>query len=198
MVNPGMRSMDMQVTLLLREAKPGNQEAIDRLLPLVYDELRKLAHRQHIHFSNMQTLNTTALVHEAYLKLVGQGKSDWESRNQFFYIAARAMRQILLDYARAKKSQKRGGDLVRLDLDDTMLLTDDEADEILALDAALAQLNDLNARQAQIVECRFFAGMTIEETAAVMGLSVPTVNRDWRVARAWLYKQLRQDIPGVE
>ena len=183
------------VTRLLRAVRDGEPEAVDALLPLVYDELRVLAHRQRLRWSGMETLNTTALVHEAYLKLVNQGDADWKSRAHFYHIAARAMRYILLDYARARKAAKRGGDRQRVPFDDALLPTEEAADEILALDAALTRLETLNPRGSRIVECRFFVGMTIEETAAVLDLSPATVKRSWTTARNWLYKAVRQDLP---
>ncbi|MEM6785257.1 MAG: ECF-type sigma factor [Bacteroidota bacterium] len=185
-----------EVTRLLHAAQAGDPLALERLFPLVYDELRALAHRQRGGWSGQRTLNTTALVHEAYIRLQdGAQGSGFESRAHFLGVAAKAMRHILVDYARRQGAQKRGGDQHRVDLDapglsianpDGPALTD-----LLALDAALDRLAEQDARAAQIVECRFFADMTIEETAAAVGVSTPTVKRSWRMAQAWLYREMQ-------
>lgn len=182
------------ITRLLQDVSGNKRGAMDELLPLVYDELRALAHRQHLRFSDLKTLNTTAILHEAYLKLVDHDQIDWKGRSHFFCVAARAMRQILLDYVRARNSQKRGGGQVHLSLEEDLLISDEEGDELMALDEALKILEKLNPRQSQIVECRFFGGMTIDETASVLDVSSATVKRDWNVAQAWLYRELRRDI----
>ncbi|MEM8559810.1 MAG: sigma-70 family RNA polymerase sigma factor [Bacteroidota bacterium] len=188
-----------EVTRLLHAAQAGDDTALERLFPLVYDELRALARRQRGGWRGQQTLNTTALVHEAYLRLQ-EGASTaegggFENRAHFLGVAAKAMRHILVDYARRQQAQKRGGDQHRVDLDapglsianpDGPALTD-----LLALDGALDRLAERDARAAQIVECRFFADMTIEETAAVVGVSTPTVKRSWRMAQAWLYREMQ-------
>ncbi|HET6567257.1 MAG TPA: sigma-70 family RNA polymerase sigma factor [Rhodothermales bacterium] len=179
------------VTQLLHEASQNNREAIDRLFPLVYNELRVLARRQHFAFSDVETLNTTALVHEAYLKLVGNEIQDWKDRSHFFGVAASAMRHILLDYVKARKTQKRGGGLPHIPLDDDLILTDTEAEELLALNEALERLEKINPRQGKVVECRFFGGMTVEEAATVLDISPATVKRDWHQAQVWLYRELR-------
>lgn len=182
------------VTQLLQEVNAGDRAAIDRLLPLVYDELRALAHQQRYRWQGQPTLNTTALVHEAYLKLAGGADVDWQSRRHFFRVAAKAMRYILLDYAKATQREKRGGDRVQVELDEAHLVTEEEADELIALNMALERLEAANLRQSQIVECRFFGGMTIDETAAVLDISPATVKRGWNVARAWLYREIRRDL----
>ncbi|ARA94175.1 MAG: sigma-70 family RNA polymerase sigma factor [Bacteroidetes bacterium] len=182
------------VTRLLKDVHAGDREAIDRLLPLVYDELRDLARQQRYRWQGKPALNTTALVHEAYLRLAGGAAIDWQNRRHFFRIAVKAMRYILLDYARAMQREKRGGGRVPVDLDEAHLVSEEEADELIALNAALERLEAVHPRQSQIVECRFFGGMTVDETAAVLGISPATVKRGWNVARAWLYREIRQDL----
>ena len=182
------------ITRLLQDVSSEKRGAIDQLLPLIYNELHQLAHRQHLRFSDLKTLNTTAVVHEAYIKLVDRNHQDWQSRSHFFCVAARAMRQILLDYARKKNSQKRGGGKAHVSTDDAILISDTEAEELVALDEALKRLEQVDPRQSRVVECRFFAGMTIEETAAVLDVSPITVKRDWRVAQAWLFRELQRDL----
>ena len=178
-----------EVTQLLLAAQDGTPEVLDRLMPLVYDELRWMAHRQLR--SHRASLSTTALVHEAYLKLVGRDELPASSRRHFFGAAANAMRQILIDAARKRQALKRGGDAEHVDLDAERLAVDASADELIALDEALTRLQALDARLAQIVEYRFFGGLTVEETATLMDLSPRTIKRDWRKARAWLYQALR-------
>ena len=182
-----------EVTLLLQQLSNGNREAMDKLLPLVYSQLRDMAHRQRINWQGEETLNTTALVHEAYLRLAGGTQLDLESRKHFLRVAAQAMRYILLDHAKAKKRQKRGGDQQRVPFEEALAVTEEEADELIALDAALKRLKEINARQSEVVECRFFAGLTIEETASVLSLSPATVKRDWQWARAWLLREIRHN-----
>jgi len=181
------------VTLLLQELSNGNREAMDQLLPLVYGQLRDMAHHQRLHWQGEETLNTTALVHEAYLRLAGGTQLDLESRKHFLRVAAQAMRYILLDHAKAKKRQKRGGDQQRVAFEEALAVTEEEADELIALDAALTRLKAINPRQSEVVECRFFAGLTIEETATVLSLSPATVKRDWQWARAWLLREIRHN-----
>ena len=178
------------VTRLLLAARQGDREALDRLLPLVYDELRRLAGRQLKREYGSRTLQATALVHEAYLKMAGGGAIDATDRAHFMAIAARAMRQVLVDQARKRKASKRGGDWARTTLGDAEAMVDFDAAEMLALDAALEQLDE---RQRQVVEYRFFAGMEEKEIAAVLGVTDRTVRRDWVKARAWLYRALYPD-----
>ncbi len=185
------------VTILLDQARDGDPSAFDRLLPLVYDELHRLAHRQRNRQRASETLNTTALVHEAYEKLARQrdragdeARLGWNDRAHFFRVAAKAMRQILVDHARARRAQKRGGDDVPIALDAVPLAAEERADEILALDEALTCLAGLDARQAEVVELRYFVGLTIEEAAEVLGLSPATVKREWTAARAWLHRAM--------
>lgn len=178
------------VTRILAAIEHGDPHAAEQLLPLVYDELRKLAGLQMAHDRPGETLNPTALVHEAYLRLVGLGNDRrYQDRGHFFAAAATAMRHIRIDQARRKKSQKRGGNLQRLDLDEVAAPTPD--DELLALDEALTQLAAVDARKAQLVELRFFAGLTNDQAAAVLGVSPTTADRDWAFARAWLRDAVR-------
>jgi RNA polymerase sigma factor (TIGR02999 family) len=180
-----------QITQLLVEVSEGGQQAFDRLVPLVYDELQRLARHHLKHERPDHTLNTTALVHEAYLKLVDQQQVQWQNRAHFFAVASMAMRRILVNYARKKKRLKRGGGVVKLSLDDVPeVMSDERADEIVALDEGLTRLAAINERAARVVECRFFGGLTIEETAAVLDTSAMTVKRDWRLAKTWLRREM--------
>jgi RNA polymerase sigma factor (TIGR02999 family) len=182
-----------EVTSLLRAAGDGDREAFDRLFPLVYAELRAMADRQLRGEAAGHTLQATALVHEAYLKLaVPDGAAAWSDRAHFFGIASRAMRQVLVDHARRRRAHKRGGAWSRTTLSGKPLALDTDPEELLALDAAL---EGLEPRQREIVEMRFFGGMTEDEVAAVLGVSDRTVRREWVKARAWLYDAL---YPGAE
>jgi RNA polymerase sigma factor (TIGR02999 family) len=185
------------VTDILRNAESGDREAVDALFRAVYDELHVLARRQRRRWQGEPSLNTTALVHEAYLKLVNADRLAAGSRAHFFAIAARAMRQILVNYALAARAQKRGGDVPRVALDalaDALLagpsLSLDQVDLLVRLDDALKRLASLSERQSRVVECRFFAGMSIPETAVALDTSAATVKRDWSVAQAWLFREL--------
>ena len=178
------------ITAILREARAGSREAVDRIFPVLYDELRRMAHRQLRSQAHGSTLNTTALIHESYLRLVDQSSAGWEDRAHFFSYSARAMRSVLVDYARQRSTRKRGGDAIHLSLDDSDLPVEQQADLLVALDDALTRLGDLSERLCRTVECRFFGGMTEEETAAVLGVSDRTVRRDWLKAKAWLYADL--------
>jgi RNA polymerase sigma factor (TIGR02999 family) len=185
-----------EITQLLARAGAGDAAALDRLLPLVYDELRALARRQRLRQGGTETLNTTALVHEAYEKLARAGEqgAGWNDRAHFFRVAAKAMRQVLVDYARARHTAKRGGDAPALPLDLAeaagTLLSAERADEVVALDEALDRLSALDPRQGEVVELRYFVGLTIPETADVLGLSPTTVKREWTAARAWLHREM--------
>lgn len=179
------------VTQLLQRLGGGDEDVVERLFPLVYDELRRLAHYHLGHERPDHTLNTTALVHEVYLKLAGPApQTSWADRAHFIAVASRAMRQILVDYARRRNRQKRGGNAVKVSLDKAAEIAMDEAESLLALDEALTRLETLNPMHGRIVECRYFGGLTIEETAAALGVSDSTVKRGWRSARAWLYRHL--------
>ena len=179
-----------EVTRILSEIEQGDPHAAEQLLPLVYDELRKLAAQQLAHDRPGETLNPTALVHEAYLRLVGQGNDrHYHDRGHFFAAAATAMRHIRIDQIRRKKTQKHGGNVQRLEIDEVAAPTPDE--ELLALDEALNQLAALDARKAQLVELRFFEGLTNDQADAVLGISPTTADRDWAFARAWLRDAVR-------
>lgn len=179
-----------EVTQLLMDLSGGNRAAVDLLVPLVYEELQVLARRHLRGERAAHTLNTTALVHEAYLKLVAQQGVSWQNRAHFFAIAAQAMRRILINYAKSRTAEKRGGGQPFAIFDERAIMPEARAEELLALDEALAALTKLNARQSQVVEYHFFGGLTHEEIAEVLAVSVPTVRRDWRLARAWLSRQL--------
>ena len=196
-----MPDSPLSVGRLLDELRGGNQAAFDELFPLVYDELRGLAGRQRRRWEGDETLDTTALVHEAYLKLAGQSAPEWRSRAHFLAVAATAMRQILIDYAKRKSAAKRGGSRAHVPLDDIEAALQGPsagaADGILAaLDDSLRRLGQANARQMRIVECRFFGGMSVEETAEALRISPATVKRGWALAQAWLYRDLRR--PGSD
>ena len=185
------------VTRLLGKAEGGDRAALHELFTLLYKELTELAHRHRQRWHGDHTLNTTALVHEAYLKLVGKARIGAEGRAHFLALAAKAMRHILCNYARERRAQKRGGGLERLPFDELkappvqVVFSEEKSDTLVALDDALQQLERLHPRQSKVVECRFFGGLTIEETAAAMGISQRTVQRDWAVAQAWLYREMR-------
>ncbi len=180
-----------EVTRLLLEWRDGNQDAASRLIPIVYDELRRLASHYLAQERPGHTLQPTALVHEAYLKLVEQKGGNWQDRAHFFAVAAQTMRHLLVDHARAKKADKRGGGMQRVELEHVTLLAA-EADEIVALDQALTRLKEMDACQAKVVELRYFGGLSVPEVAEVLGISERTVKREWSMAKAWLYSELRQ------
>ncbi|HJZ70615.1 MAG TPA: sigma-70 family RNA polymerase sigma factor [Vicinamibacterales bacterium] len=179
-----------QVTLLLREAKNGNGQAIDQLIPIVYDELRRLAARYLRDERAAATLQPTALVHEAYVRLVSQDMPEWECRSHFYGVAAHLMRQILVDHARRHRSQKRGGGVAPVPLDDVLAFAAGSSDDMLALDEALTSLAAVDARKCQVIELRYFGGFTVEETARALNVSVGTIGREQRLAEAWLHRQL--------
>lgn len=179
------------VTGCLERLRAGEPKALDRLLPLVYDELRRLAGAQLRHEGTGHTLSATALVHEAYVRLADRDRLDATNRGQFLAIASQSMRRVLIDHARGRRRHKRGGGQVPVPLDQVEGLVGDEAaDELLALDEALDRLAAASPRAAQVVERRFFGGLSLEETAASLGTSVKTVQRDWAAARAWLRKEI--------
>lgn len=192
------QATESTVTQLLYELQDGNRAALDRLYPLVYDELRVLAHGHRRRWHGDETLGTTALVHEAYLKLVGNEGIRTGSRAHFFAVAAKVMRHVLINYARARRQQKRGGDLQKLPLEalealpNDAVLTDEQVETVAALDSALTRLEQTDNRLGQVVEFRFFGGMSIADTAAVLRVSPATVKRDWTLARAWLFRELQQ------
>jgi RNA polymerase sigma factor (TIGR02999 family) len=180
-----------RVTELLEQWSQGEDAALAELTPLVYEELRRLAHHQMGAERSDHTLQTTALVNEAYLRLADQTNPRWQNRTHFFAIAARAMRQILVSYARSQRSQKRGGGAPKVDLDEAALVSQEESKEIVNLHEALERLATLDSRKAHIVELKYFGGLNYDEMAEVLKISPVTVRRDWRFARAWLYTQLQ-------
>ena len=181
-----------EITRMLREWSGGKQEALDALLPLVYAELHRQAARYLRRERAGHTLQTTALIHETYLKLIDQREVNWQNRAHFFGIAAQAMRRILVDYARAKHREKRGGAGEDLPLEAAELAVsgEEKSIDLVALDEALTRLAEMDERQARIVELRYFSGLSVEETAEVLHISPATVKNDWRTAKAWLYQQI--------
>ena len=179
-----------EVTQLLREWSQGDETAHEKLMPLVYAELRKMAHRHMASQNPGHTLQTTALIHEAYMRLVNQPEKEWQSRSHFFAVASRAMRHILVDYARSKQAEKHGGGTLELSLDEALTVSQERAAEMVALDDALQELARIDQRKCQVVELRFFGGLSVEETAEVLNVSPVTVMRDWSMAKAWLHREL--------
>jgi RNA polymerase sigma-70 factor, ECF subfamily len=190
---------DDSLTSLLAAASGGNTDALNRLFPLVYDELRRLAHGRLRHERADHTLNTTALVHEAYLKLVDQTRVEWQGRAHFYAVASTAMRRILINHAEARRAAKRGGGVSSLPLDEAGLaFTDRQLDDMLAIDEALERLKRVSPRSADIVVYRFFGGLTNDEIAEVIGTSAITVRRSWTTAKTWLRRELRDALPDWE
>ena len=191
-----MSTSAQSVTQLLVEWSHGDQDALERLTPLVYGELRRLARRHLSRERSDHTLQSTALVHEAYLRLVDQRSVRWQNRAHFFGVAAQLIRRILIDHARARQAGKRGAGACLLSLDEAI---DSPAGsrtlDVVALDDALEQLGKIDPRQSRIVELRFFAGLTVQETAEVLNISTPTVNREWNAAKAWLFRELNRRGP---
>lgn len=193
-----MASPSSDVSLLLSELSRGNQEAGEKLVPLVYEELKRLAKSYMRRERPDHTLQATALVNEAYLKLVKQNAVNWQGRSHFFGIAAQLMRRILIDHARGHLREKRGGAKEVLPLDEALVFSPERSEELVKLDEALERLSKIDARQSRIVELRFFGGLSVEEAAEFLGISPKTVKRDWSVAKAWLHGELRQtdgDVP---
>ncbi len=179
-----------RVTQLLQQWSHGDDVALAELTPLVYEELRRLAHHQMAGQRSDHTLQTTALVNEAYLRLADQTNPNWQERAHFFAVAARAMRQIVVDYARSYQSQKRGGGALKIELDEAALVSPGEAKEIVELHEALEGLAALDSRKAEVVELKYFGGLNYDEIAEVLKVSKITVRRDWEFARAWLHREL--------
>ena len=179
-----------EATQLLIEWSGGDQAALEKLTPLIYDELHRLAGRLMRQERGGHTLQATALVHEAYVRLVDQRSMRWQNRAHFFAIAARLMRRILIDYARRRNYAKRGGGAPRVSLDDVAVFSDERAAELVALDEALEALAAIDPRQSRVVELRFFGGLTVEETAEVLKISYDMVKREWATAKAWLYREM--------
>ena len=177
---------------LIADVQLGGRAAVDRLVPVIYDDLRRIAHQRLRAEQTGHTLDTTALVHEAYLRLVGSEHLSFESRSHFLAVAAQAMRHVLIDSALRRRAQKRGGGSRPLSLDAAPLVGETQSEELLALEEALQRLAAIDERQSRVVECRFFGGMSIEETAAALHTSPATVKRDWALARAWLNRELQE------
>src|SRR5208283_1034143 len=184
------RNSTDQITRLLQGWQGGDRAALDALVPVVYKELRRLAHCELRKERPDHTLQSAALVHEAYFRLAGQVPPQWESRTHFFAIAAQLMRQILVDYARRRRASKRGSGACMLTLDDAAALPRGKDVDIVAVDDALNTLAEIDPRQSRVVELRFFAGLSLEETSEVMGIATATVQRDWTAARAWLHREI--------
>jgi RNA polymerase sigma-70 factor, ECF subfamily len=182
-----------EVTRLLQAWGLGDDSALERLMPLVYNELHRLAHRYMAGEQPGQTLQTTALVHEVYLKLVDASDIDWQNRAHFYGLCARLMRRILIDFARSRNYQKRGGQIPHIELEEAATVSAVVGSELLAVDEALKQLAAVDARKSEVVELRFFGGLTVEETATALGVSEETVMRDWKLAKAWLLRELSHE-----
>ena len=179
-----------EVTRLLKDWRGGNRDALDALLPIVYKELHRLAHFQLRNERSGHTLQSSALVHEAYLRLLGVNPPEWQNRTHFFAIAAQLMRQILVDYARRHGATKRGGEVYKVTLDEAMITPRGADLDIVALDEALHELAKIDERQSRVVELRFFAGLSLEEISEALEIAPVTVQRDWTAARAWLHREL--------
>jgi RNA polymerase sigma factor (TIGR02999 family) len=183
-----------QVTDLLQAAREGDRAALDRVFSIVYEQLRGLAHSQRRRWQGDYTLDTTALVHEAYLKLVDQSSASFKDRGHFMAVAAKAMRHILVNYAERRRAAKRGGSAQHVPIDEFNPVSEEAAEEVLALHDALDRLAALNERQANVVEARFFAGLPIEEAAEALAISPATVKRDWNLASAWLHREINLNL----
>lgn len=192
-----MKTLTDDLTGLLVEWAQGDRAALDRLTPLVYDEIRRIAHRYVQREREGHTLQTTALINEAYLRLAGSQNIDWQNRAHFFAVTAQVMRHILIDHARRRRYVKHGGEAQRIPfdvaMDEGVLMLAPRAAELLALDEALDELAKLDPRKSRVVELRYFGGLSLEETAEVLEVSLMTVRRDWRAAKAWLYKRVMSD-----
>lgn len=183
-------SAPQDLTLLLRAWSGGDEAALAKIMPLVYSELMKMAQRYMRRQNPGHTLQTTALIHEAYLKLIAQKDPQWQNRTHFFAVAATAMRQILVDYARAKYAAKRRGEVILVPLDQAEIRCDEQAAMLVLLDEAMVKLTEIDKRKSQVVELKYFGGLTVGEIAEVLHVSPDTVARDWRLARTWLFRQL--------
>jgi len=180
-----------EVTRLLRDWCRGDHAALDKLMPLVYDELRRLAHHYMARERGGHTLQTTALVNEAYIRLIDAGQVEWKDRAHFFAISANVMRRILVEIARSRGSRKRGGDVCKVELEDAIVPAAERDTDLVALDDALNALSVIDPREAKVVELRFFGGLSVEETAEVLGVSEKTVMREWNLAKVWLLRELK-------
>lgn len=192
-----MSTSSQNITKLLVDWRNGDQAALDRLMPLVYAELRRMANYYMRNERKGHTLQTSALVNEAYLRLVDHENIEWQNRSHFFGLAAQAMRRILVDHARSRNYQKRGGDAERVSFDEAANFAEERATELIALDEALQELAKLDPRKSRIVEMRYFGGLSGEETAEALGISTATVSRDWETAKAWLLRELSNTEPAL-
>ena len=179
-----------RITELLQAHSSGDRKALDKLMPLVYDQMHRMAHNRMLGERAGHTLSTTELVHEAYLKLIDFNRVDWQNRAHFFGFASQIMRNILVDYALKRQAQKRGGNRQRVTFGESDAAIEMDLENIISIHQALERLEEQDERLVRIVECRFFGGLTIEETARALDISTPTVNRDWKMARAWLNREL--------
>ena len=186
-----MPASQHEVTELLRQWRGGDEEALDKLTPLIYDELHRLAHQYISRERPGHTLQTTALVNEAYLRLVEQKDVEWQSRAHFFAVSAQVMRHILVDYARQQAAVKRGGEFQKVELDGDAIVSRERAAELVALDEAMQALNEIYPRRSKVVELRYFGGLNNKEASEVLKVSQTTIERDWRFAKAWLYRELQ-------
>lgn len=185
-----------EITRLLVDWRKGDQAAFEQLIPLVHDELRRVAHRHMAHERAGHTLQATALVNEAYMRLIDIRQVNWQDRAHFFAMSSRLMRRILVDFARSKGYQKRGGGAQKVTLDEALIVSQDARHDLVAIDDALNALAVVDARKAQVVEMRFFGGLSVEETAEALKVSVDTVMRDWKLAKAWLLRELAGQTPS--
>jgi len=188
-----MAAAQQEITYLLLKWSKGDEAALDELIPVVYPELRRMARRYMGRENSQHTLQTSALINEAYLRLVDQQAVEWQDRAHFFAVSAQVMRHILIDHARKSHFAKRGGGATHIALDDVAVMKKERATEFIALDDALKGLAEIDPRKCRIVELRFFGGLTVEETAEVMKLSAITIKREWRAARAWLFREISAD-----
>ncbi len=188
-----MSAKDKDITELLLDWRKGDQMALDQLIPMVHNELRRMARNYMRRQNPGHTLQTTALVNEAFIRLVDSNRVNWQDRNHFYAVSAQLMRRILVDSARRRNSLKRGGDQVMVTLDDNADVAISRQDDVLALDEAMSRLAKMDPRQSQIVEMRYFGGLTEEEIAAILGVSSRTVRRDWNLARAWLFREIKRN-----
>jgi RNA polymerase sigma-70 factor (ECF subfamily) len=186
-----MAASQHQITELLRQWRSGDKEALDKLTPLIYEELHRLAHQYIARERAGHTLQTTALVNEAYLRLVEQSEVDWESRAHFFAVSAQVMRHILVDYARLHTAAKRGGEFQKIELEEQAIVSRERAAELVARDQAMRALHEIYPRRSKVVELRYFGGLNNKESSEVLKVSETTIERDWRFAKAWLYRELR-------
>jgi RNA polymerase sigma factor (TIGR02999 family) len=187
-------SSPSEITTLLVDWSKGDKSALDRLFPLVERELHRLAHSYMRREDPNHTLQTTALINETYLRLIDQNKVQWQNRAHFFGIAAQIMRRILLNYARDRHREKRGGHAIQVSLSDVCIMSRSKSAELIALDEALEKLAVIDDRKSQVVELRYFGGLSVDETAEVLGVSTATINRDWKLARAWISKEMRYEL----